>query len=56
MNVYKILLATLQAVMPTEYADYYITNIKDNQFTIIGANLQNITFFFDENGNLIKWE
>jgi hypothetical protein len=56
MNHYKTLLSILETVPPTELKDEYISRITDRQITIVGEDLQTITFEFDKNGKLIHWK
>ena len=56
MNHYKTLLSILETVPPKGLKDEYISRITDRQITIVGADLQTITFEFDKNGKLIHWE
>ena len=56
MNHYKTLLSILKTVPPKGLKDEYISHITDKQITIVGADLQTITFEFDKNGKLIHWE
>ncbi len=55
MNPYYTLKTIFESVPPTELKDEYISRITDRQITIVGEDLQTITFEFDKNGKLIHW-
>ena len=55
MNFYNTLKTTLKTIPPKKKKKEYISEITDTTITIVGEDLQTITFEFDENGKLIHW-